>query len=148
MDEHTKVTPEPQNPLQGLLSNPALLEALGGLMSKSTPPQGDAPKDSESVATVSADPQAFSDGISRVLADPEMMAKLPQMMELIKPMLTSNQGAAESVPAHAEHTLSREARCRNDLLLALKPFLSHERAAAVDAILRLSHLGNVLQTLK
>ncbi len=161
MDEHTEHTPSSPNALQGLLSNPALLQTLAGLMKNAAPTTESTLKPAESAselndasttAPVNADmgTQEFSDGISRVLSDPAMMAKLPQMIELLKPMLVSSGEKGEAVPASAntQAALPKDVRCRNDLLLALKPFLSHERAAAVDAILRLSHLGNVLQTLK
>ena len=42
----------------------------------------------------------------------------------------------------------RREQYRNDLLCALKPFLSRERCEAVDMILRLSALGNVLKQLQ
>lgn len=160
MDEHTEHTPSSPNALQGLLSNPALLQTLAGLMKNAAPTTESTLKPAESAyelndastAPVNADmgTQELSDGISRVLSDPAMMAKLPQMIELLKPMLVSSGEKGEAIPASAntQAALPKDVRCRNDLLLALKPFLSYERAAAVDAILRLSHLGNVLQTLK
>ena len=141
MDEHTE-----QNALQGLLSNPALLETLSGLLGgvQSPPNAEQAHHTSESPPTDGdAMKQAAADGIARVLSDPSLMARLPQIMETVKPML-----AGEKAHPHEGGDAHNVAKCRNDLLLALKPFLSRERAAAVDAILRISQLGNVLQTLK
>lgn len=152
MDEQTQ-----NNALEGLLSNPALLGALSGLMRNAPRAEQTASAETGETDASTALPdaasagnatQAASDGIARVLSDPAMMAKLPQMMELIKPMLAASAESKDAIPAHAQPKLSRDAHCRNELLLALKPFLSKERAAAVDAILRLSQLGNVLQTLK
>lgn len=149
MEEHTQT-----NALEGLLSNPALLKTLSGLMShvprtevpaSAEEGQKEARTDASSDSVVT---QAASDGIARVLSDPAMMAKLPQIMELVKPMLAASAENKDAVPAHAPHRLSQDAHCRNELLLALKPFLSKERAAAVDTILRLAQLGNALQTLK
>lgn len=123
--------------LEKLLANPDLLRSIGSLMgaasSAETPPV---------------------DGLSRVLSDPTLMAKLPQVIEMIKPVLQNETPttppeapSGESVPTIA-HPGAPRRNCRDDLLLALKPFLSPERAAAIDTLLRLGQLGSVLQALK
>ncbi len=133
-------TPMPEG-LEKLLANPDLLRTIGTIMGAPTPEKGQGAPD--------------VDGLSRVLSDPEMMAKLPQIMEMLKPMMqsTSTQesvptAAQESVPAAAHPVVAPPHNCRDDLLLALKPFLSPERASAIDMLLRLGRLGSVLQTLK
>lgn len=122
--------------LEKLLSNPELIRTIGSIMGAPSESSPDAPAD---------------DGLSRVLSDPELMAKLPKVVEMLKPMLQSTP-ASTSTPAESIPTAARPSApphsCRDDLLLALKPFLSPERAATIDVILRLGRLGSVLQALK
>lgn len=89
---------------------------------------------------------AESDGLSRVLSDPALMAKLPAVIEMIKPMMSAeaSTNAPTTLPTQKPLPHNR----RDDLLLALKPFLSTDRAAAVDTLLRLAQLGSILQNLK
>ena len=127
-----------------LLSNPDLLGNLSAALG--SPGVADS---ASSVPTL-ANTENIGEGISRVLSNPEMMAKLPDVMKMIAPMLQGTHSVqGTSVPAIAPLDSKREERdrrsCRNDLLLALKPFLSPERCHAIDMLLGLSHLGDVLQ---
>ncbi len=79
----------------------------------------------------------ITDGLGAVLSNPELMAKLPQVMAMLRPMM-EQQTAAPPPQKKAETD-------RSALLLALKPFLSEDRRNAVDAMLRLSALGDVLR---
>lgn len=96
---------------------------------------------------------AVADGISRVLSNPEMMAKLPEVMKMLAPMMQPSQSSTgESASVSATSVTSAHAGgghdrrgCRNDLLVALKPFLSPERCRAIDMLLGLSRLGDALQ---
>ena len=100
----------------------------------------------------------FADGLGAVLSNPELMAKLPQMMAMLRPMLEqTGAGAAGStdsapeagVPASvpAQPAPKKPTDQRTALLVALKPFLSEDRRNAVDAMLRISALGDVLRRL-
>lgn len=107
-------------------------------------------------------PPNVADGLGAVLSNPELMAKLPQIMAMLRPMMeqqtaappsqSGNEGAAatgEATPASASPIapLKKTTDNRSALLLALKPFLSEDRRNAVDAMLRLSTLGDVLRRL-
>ena len=87
------------------------------------------------------------------------MAKLPQVMAMLRPMMeqasaaapqtdtggataTSASAAASALPSSPQKKATDN---RSALLLALKPFLSEDRRNAVDAMLRLSALGDVLR---
>ncbi|MBQ7172982.1 MAG: hypothetical protein IJR88_02555 [Clostridia bacterium] len=83
------------------------------------------------------------DGISALLNNPELMSRLPQIMEMVKPMLGT---ASPALPPAGAKPLSREEE-RDRLLLSLRPFLSKERQDLVEAILKLSKLGDVLKHL-
>ena len=135
--------------LGSLLSNPDLIRNISAMLGKSeqgTPEQ--TPPQPANLPPLGKE-EAVTDGISRVLSNPQMMAKLPEVMKMIAPMMQQAQPSSEaSVPAGATLSLGgeRDRRgCRNDLLLALKPFLSPERCRAIDMLLGLSRLGDALQ---
>ncbi len=134
--------------LSSVLSNPELLQKIRdtvGTVNDGSAPTKEAADASSSatVAPTSAPPP--TDGLASILGNAEMMAKLPQVMALLSPMLE------KSVPTQATPTASipkSSESYRNELLLALKPFLSSERQNAVDVMLRVSQLGQVLRHIK
>ena len=101
-------------------------------------------------STEAPSPASGGDMLSSVLSDPKFLEKMPQMLSAIAPML---QGTGDStapalpVPPPAAPSTSDQAK-RNALLLALKPYLSHERAEAVDHIIRLTGLIELFSMLK
>ena len=123
------------NLLSSLLSNPEIMAKLGALMGETT-----------GSTTPAAAPPIPSDGLATVLSNPELLAKLPDVMAMLKPLQAAN-GSLSAPPSEKAGRRSRE-DCRNDLLLALKPFLSPERCQAVDAMLRISKLGTVISRIK
>lgn len=141
---------QPSNlPIEGLgalLSNPELLGRIGGILGSLSPP-------AESKAAPDADPALpassalpSAEGLGAVLSDPAMMEKLPSVIAAIAPLMQANQ--ANMTPARSEPPKPSGAVCRDQLLLALKPFLSHGRQEAVDRILRLAKLGAAFEQLK
>lgn len=102
-------------------------------------------------------PPNVADGLGAVLSNPELMAKLPQIMAMLRPMMeqqtaapppqSGNEGAETPATASPIAPLKKTTDNRSALLLALKPFLSEDRRNAVDAMLRLSTLGDVLRRL-
>ena len=151
-----------------LLSNPDLIRNISAMLGVSS--QGATSQTAPAPPTVPSTPNekttdqttppppavpsnegTVADGISHVLSNPEMMAKLPDVMKMLAPMMqqaqSSSSGAsvpAIATPSHGGGDRDRRG-CRNDLLLALKPFLSPERCRAIDMLLGLSRLGDVLQ---
>lgn len=91
----------------------------------------------------------LAEGLGSVLSDPELMAKLPQVMAMLRPMMEGamSGGGAEPVAKTDATPKKGPPDDRSALLLALKPFLSEDRKQAVDAILRISALGDVLRKL-
>lgn len=134
-------TADPSALLGSLLSNPDLLRNISSMLGGGATTAEQAP-----AAPPTASSEGVADGISRVLSNPEMMAKLPDVMKMLAPMV---QGAQSSPPVSlppAREPGERDRRgCRNDLLIALKPFLSPERCRAIDMLLGLSRLGDALQ---
>lgn len=160
MDEtDSKTTPETatQAPplsdlLGGLLSNP---ELMGKIKEIATSLQS-SPKDAEPQAiSTSASPQATPagaipsvDGLANILNDPALLEKLPTLLAVMKPLLatTPQPTPHNALSSHSDpHNLPL---CRDNLLLALKPFLSPERCQAIDSMLRIAKLGQILGQLK
>ncbi|MGN1473572.1 MAG: hypothetical protein ACI4WZ_05810 [Eubacteriales bacterium] len=95
-----------------------------------------------------------SDPFTAMLGNPEFLRKLPEMLSAVGPLL-ANLGASPAgtfsqpsqaspqLPEFAGHSSPfnrREQDRRKALLLALKPYLSPERAETVDQIIRLTEL--------
>ena len=150
--------PPPMGMLNALLSNPELLQRMGGLlgaMSQSgassgaqmhdrgdvTPASEGAAEPSEA-ASASAGGSALGEGLGAVLSNPAVMAKLPEIMAMMKSL-------SAPAPSHGEGGGGGGSnRNLERLLLALKPFLSPARCDAVNSILRISKLGAAFQLLK
>ena len=134
--------------LGSLLSNPELLRNISSMIGKSGEGATEKPAPQPISSPSAANNDAVTDGISRVLSNPEMMAKLPDVMKMLAPMMQGVQSSPRgSSPTSASFQSEEKDRrgCRNDLLIALKPFLSPERCRAIDMLLGLSRLGDVLQ---
>ena len=84
-----------------------------------------------------------ADGLAALLSNPALLESLPGILATVKPLLASMTPPPR--PREAHKSLPDR---RDDLLLALKPFLSTERQQAVDMILRLAKLGILLRHLK
>ena len=76
---------------------------------------------------------------------PEMMAKLPQMMTALAPLVGGANPLSETKGGKAD---PNEAEKRRKLLQALKPYLSDNRREAVDGIMRMSDLTELLSKMK
>ena len=134
--------------LGSLLSNPDLLRNISSMIGKSGEGATEKPAPQPISSPSVANNDAVTDGISRVLSNPEMMAKLPDVMKMLAPMMQgvqSSQGESSPTSASLQSGAKDRHGCRNDLLIALKPFLSPERCHAIDMLLGLSRLGDVLQ---
>lgn len=137
----TQNTPDPasmnpealQNAVQSILQNPA----VGRLLSEM---QGKDPAEAGSVPAVT----------------PEMMEKLPQMMAVLAPLLRGGDtGSSPGSGAPAPDTPGEgtkppkesgagESEKRKRLLAALRPYLSENRREAVDGILKVTEMTDLL----
>ncbi|MBQ9760238.1 MAG: hypothetical protein IJW16_02690 [Clostridia bacterium] len=123
--------------LSSLLSDPAMQARIAAVMSSM---QSAPSTTQESTAPAPSAP----DGLSRVLSDPALMEKLPQIMAMLAPALSAS--APQKTDAVPASVLPRSPTAdRDNLLLAIKPFLSSGRRDAVDTILRLEKLGELLK---
>lgn len=104
-------------------------------------------------------PSPSGDAFSSLLSNPELISNLPRLISMAKPLLEAfmSQGsppsvsnrvqkdtssAPKSLPAPKGHDADRAA-----LLCAMKPYLSPTRQTAIDYIIKLSRLGDILKTL-
>lgn len=154
MSEMESTSPKPAEAgalLGALLSNPDLIRNVSALLANSGAGAAEQMPPASSQPSLPANGDAAAEGISRVLSNPEMMAKLPDLMKMLAPMVQQATGEKKGEglslsPAAGEEMGDRRC-CRNDLLLALKPFLSPARCRAVDTLIGLSRLGDALQKL-
>lgn len=135
-------------------------EILASVLSKISPPSSSAPPQSSG-----------GDILSSLLSNPELIAKLPTIISSIKPIIeilgsvrpvgsvasdsapssdsaptSAKPDTPESIPASAVK-LGGRSDSRTALLCAMKPYLSHDRQNAIDYIVKLGRLGDILKTL-
>jgi hypothetical protein len=143
------------SPLELLLSDPDRIRQIGAMVNSM---MSGTPRSAESTPSVekndfpdaplsSSTPQTGGmDGLASLLSNPALLQSLPQILATVKPMMEKISQSKSDAP-QKPHTPSPE-ECRNNLLLALKPFLSKERKQAVDSIIGLTRLTAVFQQLK
>lgn len=153
-----------------LLGNPELLKSMISLLSgvggASAPP---APSSEETAANQAVDstqspppkspsqspappqqsaelPVDVSGAIGSVLSNPELMAKLPEVISTIAPMLSSGSAHGQQPSQQEPQKKGPPPDKRLALLVALKPYLSRERCDAIDYILKINHLGTLFKS--
>jgi len=158
--------------LNKLMSDPSAMaaaaEMAGKLLNNNAPTAAAAAPDNtykappESLQTVQSTARSqqsdntVADMLSSALSDPSFMEKLPQLTSVMAPLLQSASGGAgtndrptSSPPPPIRYKAEKsEQEKRNALLLALKPYLSPERAEAVDQIIRLTELITLFSLFK
>lgn len=117
--------------LNTILLNREVMDKISAIVG--TPSEDD---DSKSTDTTATDPES-------ILSDPSIMAKLPEVISVLRPML-GNVGHEKEHTKSAPHAGDR----RMALLCALKPYLSPRRCEAIDYITRISRLGDVMKNFK
>ena len=149
----------PDNENNAQIRSPDYLTEIIKAISNS-PPSGDAAQGSKIADNVGAQSaNAGGDLLSSLLSNPELMTKLPSIIAAIKPfmemMSAQSQSQPESTPAVASSPQIRlpspppkgESDSRTALLCAMKPYLSSDRRQAIDYIVKLGRLGDILKTL-
>ena len=117
-------------------------------------------------STETQQPQASSptpathDVFSSLLSNPDLLKKLPTIISTIKPILEllgSTAQNSEARPASVSPSPPPQASVsenkkggqdrRSALLCAMKPYLCKDRRDAIDYVIKISHLSDVLKTL-
>lgn len=107
----------------------------------------------------------MGDVLSSLLSNPELLAKLPSLLSSMKPILDMLGGVGSSGTAQTSATASppvgvqsepaseqdkssdKKSDSRTALLCAMKPYLSPDRQNAIDYIVKLGRLGDILKSL-
>ena len=137
----------------------SILQKIGSVGKSASTPADDGKNSSQNV-------------ISSLLSNPELIAKLPTILSSVKPIIemlgkmgtsantvpvatvsddtakaSNNAAAAVSATTKEVSGAHKGADSRTALLCAIKPYLSDSRREAVDYIIKLSRLGEILKTL-
>ena len=145
----------------GVAENGLDLASLLRAISSVTPPVDKATSEaSEKSKTTEAKTNDGGDLLSSLLSSPQLLTALPTVITTIKPLLEGianpsstvrdppEATASEPVSAQGEGKGNGGSRDRHSALLcAMKPYLGQSRQSAVDYILKLSLLGDVLKNL-
>ena len=136
-------------PLSAMLSDPALLGRLTSLLAnmQNAPPVTNTEAHSDPPSHTLPPALPSTDALASVLSDPAILEMLPKIMSALAPALAVSAPPSEqALPTVAKkHDPTHD---RDNLLLAIKPFLSAERRDAVDTLLRIARLGEVFKQIK
>lgn len=129
--------------------DPENIEKSTAQTGNNVPPDADAIKNVLSALTSANSGNAAQNQggniLSGLLSNPEMLAKLPAMIEAVKPLL-GNLSAPQEAETKAEQNANKSDHDkRTALLLALKPYLGKERADAIDYIVKISGITDMLR---
>ncbi len=112
--------------VQSILENPAFAK-LAADLAAGEKKEPDAP-------TQSGTPQL----------SPEMLSRLPGMMSAMAPLLSGMQGKGGAPQKDGKGGDGGDAERRKRLLSALKPYLSSTRKDAIDSILKVTEMTDLL----
>ena len=123
-DDNAKNSPPDLSAILGeLLSNEELMAKIKGIADSEIRGEGEITE---------------SKGIDSLLSNPDVLSKLPEVIKVIKPMISS---APQGESKNENHDR------RMGLLIAMKPYLSPKRCEAIDYIARMSKLSETLKGL-
>jgi len=125
-EEKTNGTPDLSGILGELLANQELMSKISNIANSA---------DKESPEHTSNTPA----DINGLLSDPNIIAKLPDVIGLIKPLMSS------STPIQKPNNTFDK---RLELLIAMKPYLSAKRCEAIDYITKMSKIAETVKGLK
>ncbi len=120
-----------QKAVQSILGDPAFAKLAAELSGSRKPEQP-------------ADPPAEAQPSGPVQIPPEMLAKLPQMMSALSPLLSGGREGGDGKAGQKEDGGKGDAEKRKRLLAALKPYLSSTRRDAVDSILKVTEMTDLV----
>lgn len=116
-----------------LMSNPELMKNILGAIGGQGNGEAESTEEKEADTHVEEKKDGGDETAGTVPAlsvPPELLSKLPLLLSLL--------GGGESLPK------SKREQEREALLCALKPYISHERAEALEKIIKISRLSDLL----
>ncbi|MBQ1956456.1 MAG: hypothetical protein II365_01650 [Clostridia bacterium] len=150
-ESDTEFVPAPQDngqiqksdPLAGglemLLSNPQLLSSISGIvknLSSTAEP---------TAATATPPSPSLEGGLSSLLSNPDVISKIPDIISVISPMLGNSQNSVSAAKTPSKPKKPTDNRAA--LMAALKPYLNPSRQEALNYLLKLNQLGDILKSL-
>ena len=153
--------------LSSILSNPELMAKISTIAgSLSSGGQGSSVAASAPVADAPPPGNAAPSGLASALSNPQLLSKLPEVMATIAPLLSGNTAGGGENHEHIENveqksgehdapaapvaSIRTDVPCRahrTALLCALKPYMSPRRREAIDYIIKIDRIGDLLHTL-
>ncbi len=145
--------------LSSILSNPELMakiSAIAGSLSGG---------EQSTVADAPPPGNAAPSGLASALNNPQLLSKLPEVMATLAPILSGGNGggaaqhserseqkndASNDDPSVPVASIKTDVPCRahrTALLCALKPYMSPRRREAIDYIIKIDRIGDLLHTL-
>ncbi len=168
MEIHMNENDKNPSGVSDAIQNEMLSELLAKLSGSAAHQSAADTKDNASTASS----QVFSQGaspspdlFSALLSNPELLAKLPSLLSTIKPIIemlgssgTTDISTQKEQRAHTDSISAFSVSAptsspkgggdsRAALLCAIKPYLSQDRQNAIDYIIKISRLGDILKTL-
>ena len=154
-------TPSPVSPLPEalgrLMRDPSLLSRIGEIVKTAAeaPPSEEtaaapSPKDAQNAPLEETSAKTESETETETGKSPSLpvgaspLAASPALLEMLPALLSSFGGRPPSGPGRGKGPMGE----REALLCALKPFLSPARREAVDTVLRVARLRELLQGLQ
>ena len=144
-----------------------LFDLLGKIMSGRGNDSAQASGNGENKQNLQSEQKNSSTGdiLSSLLSNPELISKLPQILSALGPLMSGLGGSSHQTgntdtnasaqtfaqqnpqPAAPPPSKKNDYDSRAALLCAMKPYLGAERQNAIDYIIKLSRLGDILKTL-
>lgn len=157
-----KAMPDTQDTSQSTPLLSIINQVLGSSQVASTPQ--DSPDEPAAKQVPSS---SGGDVLSSLLSNPELLSKLPQIIAMARPLLDmlskgsspQIQASIQGDPANTDKSSTETVAAgkfgsggdrqdsRISLLCAMKPYLKRERCEAIDKMLGLVRLGDILKTL-
>ncbi len=137
---------DPLEMLGELSKNPEILKSI---MEALTAARSEGQSTAEDTAPAPSDIPPMPD-LSAMLSDPQTLAKISGVMSMLKSSEASSQtgSQATSAQALAQQSSGTPSPDRSAaLLLALKPYLSEDRQAAIENLIKFSKFGEILKNM-
>lgn len=147
----------PENENTGQRSPDYLSEIIKAI-SSTPPPRESAQSTATAEKSEAQSPGVGGDLLTSLLSNPELMTKLPTIIAAVKPFMEMMSAQSQAQPESIQTLASQQNRLpspahkgegdsRTALLCAMKPYLGEERRQAIDYIVKLGRLGDILKTL-
>lgn len=129
-------------------------EILSEILKKFTFSSGAPPENPTSAESATS---GMGDMLSAFLSNPELIAKLPTIVATVRPIIemlgksaatpVSAQVTPETKTVALETSKNQNSDSKTALLCAIKPYLCSERQTAIDYVIKLGRLSEILKTL-